>query len=96
MMKEEIAMNDQIIVAIDDQDIRFTPDGKVAVLDVISVLSEASSAEQVWAEFKQENPGIECTEYTFAGGENLCVIDREAMEQVQDWLFGYTLMQPHH
>lgn len=84
-------MNGQIVVAIDDKDIRFTHDGKVAVLDVISALSESSSAERIWEEFKRNNPGIECTEYPFADGENLCVVDRETMEQVQDWLFGFIL-----
>lgn len=84
-------MTEQIVVAIDDKDIRFTQDGRVAVLDVISVLSEASSAERIWARLKRENPGIECTEYRFADGENLCVVDRETMEQVQDWLFGFVL-----
>jgi hypothetical protein len=82
-------MSKQVIIAIGDQDIRFTQDGKVAVLDVISVLSESSSAERIWAEFKRQNPGIECAEVRFEGGENLCVVDRETMEQVQDWLFDF-------
>jgi hypothetical protein len=51
-------MIEQAIEVIDDKDIRFTPDGKVAVLDVINALSEPTSAGHVWEEFKRENPDL--------------------------------------
>jgi hypothetical protein len=84
-------MKGQILVAIDDKDIRFTPDGKVAALDAIGALSEGLPAEQAWEEFKSDNPDITCEEYTFPGDETLCVIDRRTMDRIEDWLFAYAL-----
>jgi hypothetical protein len=84
-------MKGQVLVAIDDKDIRFTPDGKVAALDAIGALSERLPAELAWEGFRSDNPDIACEEYTFPGDETLCVIDRRTMERVEDWLFAYTL-----
>lgn len=93
-------MNEELRVAIDDKVIRFTPDGKVAALDAINALVdqmvEHMPAERIWEKFRRDNPDMDCTEYTFAGDEALCVIDRRVVERFEDWLFVYTLekMQP--
>lgn len=93
-------MNEELRVAIDDKDIRFTPDGKVAALDAINALVDQLvghiSAERIWEEFRRDNPDVDCTEYTFSGDEAHCVLDRQTVERFEDWLFLYTLekMQP--
>ncbi len=88
-------MNEELRVAIDDRDIRFTPDGKVAALDAINALvdelADHMPAERIWEEFRHDNRDIDCTEYSFAGDETLCVIDRRTVERFEDWLFLYTL-----
>lgn len=86
-------MTGQLLVVIDDKDVRFTPDGKVAAIDVIHALGGQLPAERVWGEFRRDNPDIACAEYTFPGEETLCVIDRRTMQRVEDWLFAYTLDQ---
>jgi hypothetical protein len=82
-----IPMSEQVLVMIGNRDVRFTPDGRVAVLDAINALSDLEPAEHIWEEFKRENPDIECNVYTFPGEETLCVIDRKTMQRVEDWLF---------
>ena len=80
-------MNSPVLVVIDEKDIRFTPDGKVAALDAINALTDDLPAERIWSDFRRDNPDIVCAEYTFPGGETLCVIDRRAMGRIEDWLF---------
>ena len=92
-------MNDELLVAIDDKDIRFTPDGKVAALDAINALVDElvdhMPAERIWEEFRRDNPDIDCTEYTFSGDEAHCVLDRRTVERFEDWLFLFTLEKMH-
>jgi hypothetical protein len=86
-----IRVSEHLTVVIDDQGIRFTPDGRIAVLDAINALSGRMPAESIWQDFRRDNPDIVCTEYTFPGNETLCVIDRRTMARVEVWLFAYTV-----
>ena len=84
-------MNEQLLVVIDEKGVRFTPDGKVAVIDAINALTDHMPAEKIWEEFRRENPDIACFEYRFSEDKTLCVVDRPTMERVEDWLFAFTV-----
>jgi hypothetical protein len=69
--------------------IRFTPDGKIAVIDAIQALCGTDRAETYWEEIVCENPEIMeyCKYHRFPGRRKTPVTDGRGWEKVETILF---------
>jgi hypothetical protein len=79
-------------LSIDEHGIRFTPDGKIAVIDAISALSDMTDARHIWRDLSQNHPDIidMCDSYTFhKKTESTPVACGETWEKIQGLLFEY-------
>ncbi|MGD2126191.1 MAG: hypothetical protein PVG99_08940 [Desulfobacteraceae bacterium] len=77
-------MDEAVIVNLDDDPIRFTPDGRMSVLDAIQALSNSSRPGSIWKTLKAEHPEIlrHCDEYLFHGGDIVPVTGVEGWEAI--------------
>ena len=51
-------MNETYVVEMDNDQIRFTPDGRVFVLDAIKAVSGSNSEQDIWKNMKLDHPDI--------------------------------------
>jgi hypothetical protein len=82
----------EIQVSLDEHAIRFTPDGKIAVMDAIRALSEKSDAGHIWRDLSQNNPEIItlCDHYKFQKkSQSTPVACGQTWEKIQVLLFDY-------
>lgn len=86
-------MTRQFTLKLDNDHIRFTPDGKVAVVDAIKALSDLGEPETVWELLKAESPEIKESyqEYDFAESKSEAVVDGEGWEKIETALLDYML-----
>lgn len=84
------------MVKLDGDRLRFTPDGKVAVVDAIKALSAKDGAERIWRSLKEERPEFKklCQQYNFQEDKADFVVDGEGWEKIEDALLDYLL--DHH
>lgn len=80
-------------VDLDGNKIRFTPDGKVAVLDAIRGLTARHHPETIWRDLLRDNPGIDnmCEDYRFSDSIPSAVVDGEGWSIIEDLLMVYIL-----
>lgn len=78
---------------MDGDCVRFTPDGKVAVVDAIKALSARNGAEDIWESLKEERSEFKdlCQSYNFQEEKMDCVVDAEGWEKIEDALLDYIL-----
>ena len=78
---------------LDGDRVRFTPDGKIAVVDAIRALSARKGANRIWESLKTERPEIKdfCQSYKFMGNKRDSVVDGEGWEKIEDALLDYIL-----
>ncbi|MGD1967534.1 MAG: hypothetical protein PVJ35_05040 [Desulfobacterales bacterium] len=78
---------------LDNDSIRFTPDGKVAVVDAIKALSARDDAGGIWESLKNQYPELKeiCQIYGFKEDESDCVVDGEAWQMIEDALYNYMI-----
>lgn len=78
---------------LDKDRVRFTPDGKIAVVDAIKALSASEGAERIWASLKKERPEFKnlCQRYNFHENKMNSVVDGEGWEKIEDALLDYIL-----
>jgi len=78
---------------LDKDRVRFTPDGKVAVVDAIKALSASKGAERIWESLKKERPEFKrlCQTYNFHENKMDSVVDGEGWEKIEDALLDYIL-----
>jgi hypothetical protein len=81
---------------LDGDSVRFTPDGKIAVVDAIRALSARKGANRIWKSLKAERPEFKdlCQSYTFKGDKTDSVVDGKGWEKIEDALLDYIL--DHH
>ena len=86
-------MEHQFTLKLDNDPIRFTPDGKVAVVDAIKALSALGEPESVWESLKAERPEIKevYQDYDFAESKSEAVVDGEGWEKIEVALMDYML-----
>ena len=79
-------MERAVIVDLDDIPLRFTPDGKVSVVDAIRAVSASDCPTALWEKLKVVHPEIlmHCEDYSFQGEGPITVIDSKGWEKV--WL----------
>ena len=80
---------------LDGDRVRFTPDGKIAVIDAIKALSTREGAECIWESLKEERPefGRLCQSYSFQENKAESVVDGEAWEKIEDALLDYIILE---
>lgn len=82
-------MEQALTVMLDNEPLRFTPDGKVSVIDAIKVASDSSRPDVLWDRLKERHPEIllHCEEYYFHKEETIPVIDSEGWGKIWVLLF---------
>jgi len=77
-------MEQALIVNLDSVALRFTPEGKVSVVDAIRAVSNSDSPYSIWENLKAEHPEIllYCVDYSFQGKGPVPVIDSKGWERV--------------
>jgi len=77
-------MEQALIVNLDSVPLRFTPDGKVSVIDAIRAVSNSKRPSSIWANLRVEHPEIliYCEDYSFQGEGPIPVIDSKGWERV--------------
>ena len=85
-------MDKMITLEMDGESIRFTEDGKMAVIDAISVLSSDESPACILEKLKQKNPKLETDLETLTyKGESVAVADSQSWEIIQTLLLEYLI-----
>jgi hypothetical protein len=81
------------MMQLDGNPVRFTPDGKIAVVDAIKALSARDCAERIWESLKEERPEFKalCQNYHFQKDKIDSVVDGEGWEKIEDALVDYIL-----
>jgi hypothetical protein len=84
-------MDQGFILNLDNVEVRFTPDGKVSVIDSIQALTNASRPADLWETLKQEHPDIlqYCEDYSFHDEILVPVLDIEGWAKMQEVLPDY-------
>ena len=77
-------MEQTVIVTLDSAPLRFTPDGKVSVIDAIRAVSSSNHPYSIWENLKAEHPEIliYCEDYCFQEEGPIPVIDSKGWERV--------------
>jgi hypothetical protein len=77
-------MEQALTVHFDGDPVRFTPEGKVSVLDAIRALTQSCHPERLWESLKEEHPEIldHCEDYRFQKRQWLPVMDKEGLEML--------------
>jgi hypothetical protein len=85
----------KFVLHLEENYVRFTPDGEIAVIDAIKALSGSDTAEEMWQRLKEENPEIlsHCRRFHFSKGKSTMVADSRAWEQIEALLFDDILDQ---
>jgi len=84
-------MEQNLVVSFDGDPVRFTPDGRLSVLDAISALVDSECPTFLWDDVKKKHPEIMsyCGSYSFQKGHSLPVVDREGWDMLWTLLFDY-------
>jgi hypothetical protein len=92
-----MTMDKYFTLKLDQEIVRFTPDGKVSVLDAIGALFDEEQPDSVWQKLKEDHPAIAdlCQGYDFRPGTagKAEVVDIEGWEIIEDKLLDYILAQ---
>lgn len=85
-------MDKAVTLEMDGESIRFTEDGKMAVLDAIAVLTRDECPASILERLKQMDPKLETTLETFTfGGEPVAVADSRNWEIIEILLLEYLI-----
>jgi hypothetical protein len=79
-----VFMEQALIVYLDSVPLRFTPDGRVSVIDAIRAVSSSNQPYSIWENLKAEHPEIllYCEDYSFQEEGPVPVIDSKGWERV--------------
>lgn len=88
-------MSECISLQLDKDRVRFTPDGKVVVVDAIAALLGEQRPDGVWKQLKANCPGLSSLyeEHDFGGSTSFQVTDSQGWEIIESELFDY-MMDP--
>ncbi|MGD9212658.1 MAG: hypothetical protein PVI90_17880 [Desulfobacteraceae bacterium] len=84
---------DPITVILDQTQIKFTPDGKVAVLDAIASLCSDKDTHTLWEGLLTQHPELVelCENYPFSPKRQTLVTDGSGWERIQLALFDHLI-----
>ena len=81
-------MEEPFTLHMDDIPVRFTPDGKVSIIDAIKATMQSNRARAVWETLKAEHPEVldYCDDYPFRGKAPVPVVDSAGWEKIMELL----------
>jgi hypothetical protein len=87
----DVSVEENLVVHFDGDPVRFTPDGKVSVLDAIGALIHSECPGYLWDDVKKKHPEIMryCGNYSFRTGQSLPVVDNEGWNMLSIALMDY-------
>jgi hypothetical protein len=87
----DATLEQSLVVHFDGDPVRFTPDGKVSVLDAIGALVHSECPGYLWDDVKKKHPEIMryCGSYSFQNGQSLPVVDNEGWNVLWSVLMDY-------
>jgi hypothetical protein len=86
-------MDKTVTLEMDGDSIRFTEDGKMAVIDAIAFLTSDERPACILEKLKQKNPNLETSLETFTiGGEPVAVADSRNWEIIEILLLEYLMI----
>lgn len=90
-------MEKLIIIEMNDEDIRFTPDGRVSVIDAIKVVAGSTHARKIWEKLKLEHPDVllHCENLPRNKDKrgDVCFVDSEGWEKILLLLPSYVYLR---
>jgi len=80
--------NREFVLSLDQVKVRFTPEGKVSVIDSIQALLDTDNPEGLWESVKREHPDIleHCESYDFHNEPTVQVMDTKGWARMQEVL----------
>jgi hypothetical protein len=86
-------MAEPITVVVDNERIKFTPGGKVAVLDAIASLCPGEDTHVLWERLLSQQPQLNrlCEDYPFSRHQSTLVTDGQGWVIIQEALFDFIL-----
>jgi hypothetical protein len=84
-------MENDVIVDLDNVDVRFTSEGKISVIDVIRAVGGSEHPWTVWESMKMEHPEIldHCEDYSFQMQGPVPVVNSEGWDKICAVLLEY-------
>ena len=88
-------MFDPVTVIIDQDMIKFTPDGKIAVLDAIASLGTEQDTPALWRHLLALHPDLNgvCESYSFSNQAPVLVANGDGWEKIQSALFDFLFLE---
>jgi hypothetical protein len=77
-------MEQGLVADLGTGQVRFTPDGRVLVLDAIRMVTGSKCPGLLWEKLSSEHPEVlkHCEEYRFLGEGPISVVDSEGWEMI--------------
>jgi hypothetical protein len=77
-------MDKTVVVNLDSEPVRFTPDGKISVVDAIRAVSNSNRPRAIWENVKVKHPEIltYCEHYPFQGERPVLVANSKGWERI--------------
>ncbi|OGP82539.1 MAG: hypothetical protein A2Z08_06265 [Deltaproteobacteria bacterium RBG_16_54_11] len=77
-------MEEPFTLHLDDKPVRFTPDGKISIIDAIGATTQSNHARAIWESLKVDHPEVltYCEDYPFQGKPPLPVADSAGWEMI--------------
>ena len=84
-------MQQSVVLNLGSEPLRFTPDGRVSVLDAIRAMCNSGCPQSIWEDIKTKHPKIlmHCDEYSFHGKTPDPVVNTEGWEKIWMLLIDY-------
>jgi hypothetical protein len=84
-------MEENIIIDLDNVAVRFTPEGKISVIDAIKAVGGSERPWSVWKSLKRKHPEIldHCEGYAFQRQAPVPVADSEGWDKICAVLLEY-------
>jgi hypothetical protein len=94
-LKKDNFMKEWVTLELEDDTVRFTPDGRIAVIDAIGALSETDCPVCVWEDLKRRHPRVAdlCVNYAFLEieDEDVPVADSRSWMVIQSLLLDHLI-----
>jgi len=81
------------VFTLNNEPVRFTPDGRVSVVDAIRVVTNSNSPDAIWDSLKTEHPEVlmHCENYSFQTEGPIPVVNSEGWGTIWMLLPDYLL-----
>ena len=90
-------MNEAISIELDQDTVRFTPDGRLSIIDAIEAVCATDRGEEIWHSIRNDHPEIleHCREFPMPDETAIPVIDATGWDKMQFMLIDYLVADGH-